>query len=336
MKQLFTGIILFTLMLTSRGYAQDSSFRMHVLTKNSVDTLYYDKKVACATHELEMDKKLQAHDKKTCTNGIKTVKTAVPAISARANIYIDSKDPSKLRLNYWLFYPFKLFKVKVIPYTGSEPTNTNGHNIKSSCGRVPFTVPQAINVIKTSKDKCKRYNADEVIRGTDFYLPLENREYKQFKFRSWNATVLTLPIKYYFPFEKNAVSIPSRSTASVNGNLYLNGRIGRARYFYERNSSKKIYVSWQASTGFITGLSVNEINKSNTLLRQAAGDTLSSSRFSPVFTVGWGVTYGFRQYNFGVFAGLDYAIGSNHDYWDYQGRPWIGFGITVSSLLSLL
>lgn len=328
MKSNYLIILAAMMCIPVTGYTQDSSFGMHVLTNSSSDTLYYDMEVKCTPGELKADAELKSHDKKKCTNGKKTIRSKVASIQGRANIYVDSKDRSKLRINYWLFYPSKIFKI--IPSTRSEPES----NEEDGCIWKDYSVAMAMNTLRTSKNDCERYFANEVIRETDFYVQLKNRQFRQFKFRSWNTTIMTLPVKYYFPVKESQVLVPSRASAAVNGNLYFNGRIGRAKYVYERNSDNKAYVKWQLSGGALVGFSVREINSSNTLIRQAAGDTLTS-RFAPVFTIGGGITYGFREFTFGVFGGLDYAIGSDRDYWDYQGRPWIGFGISVSSLLSV-
>lgn len=46
-----------------------------------------------------------------------------------------------------------------------------------------------------------------------------------------------------------------------------------------------------------------------------------------IISPGLGVMFALYNVQIGGFVGLDYGFGQNGKKWNYNGRPWIGFGL---------
>jgi len=149
---------------------------------------------------------------------------------------------------------------------------------------------------------------------------------------------ITTPVSYLFGNRKNAHRWQSNFLTA--GMAYGWGH-GRTKFFKnDQYQPKNFYIG----TGFLASISAAMINKSDFSANpKNPGDTSEYKAAITRLTSNTGTTYTAPQIQFGIHvgesfgsiqliqaAGLGWVLGYPAQYWNYQGKPWIGFGIGLS------
>ncbi|BAO77067.1 porin [Winogradskyella sp. PG-2] len=168
-------------------------------------------------------------------------------------------------------------------------------------------------------------NKKDTINST-YYITLKNRQKLWLPFTEFTISSLTIPLKYRFKDEANNVS--EDFTSGINLNFLLGFSYGNSSFMFRDKVGNKSN-SWKLTGGIILGASTVELNSSNTSSANIpieSGNTINQGLFS----FGFGATYAFNKFNFGVFYGWDYSLGEASEKWNYDKLPWLGIGVGYS------
>lgn len=169
-----------------------------------------------------------------------------------------------------------------------------------------------------------------------------NRTFVRFREFAFSVFPLAIPLRIRGEIKEDVtqldgeverVRVPSKAESSPSIGIY-GALYAREHYFrYEEGRKSTVYgTGLQASMGPFMGLSISDVSDGVTTLD---GDSTTALFKMATLSVGLGMTYGFPKLNVGVFVGLDYGLTAGWRRWDYQGRPWWGFGISTSSSFGL-
>jgi hypothetical protein len=158
-----------------------------------------------------------------------------------------------------------------------------------------------------------------------------------FKFTELSVTAITIPLKYRFQTNRNAIdatdpdnkvdiSVKSEEfSSSINLALFGGVSWGKTKFTHRKkigNRTKTI----KNTIGVFLGSSAVELKSTNTniTLTQLQGD-----REGTIGTVSFGLGYvkSWNKINIGLFLGLDKGVGRVSKSWVYDGKPWLGIGV---------
>lgn len=275
-------------------------------------------------------------------------------LPGKANILVDDKDPSIIHVNYWLNGTQKVdsgTKVVIISrelqcdgkYKETPKEYPLKHDTTFYLWRVNTTETAELKSdwFKASDVKIEVYGKDSKIayylvnkydREADYTMTMANREWISLKKRGFEFGPITIPFKYRFGYSKvvnsQNVDVDDDVIADINIGLFAGYKIGRYRARYE--TGKLVDLSNLGCTigGFLS-LSSASLDTNTT----TAGVTpLKKDEKATIGVISPGIAIMFTVYNvqIGIFAGMDFGFGMNGRNWNYNGRPWIGFGIGYS------
>lgn len=166
------------------------------------------------------------------------------------------------------------------------------------------------------------------IEEPDFYeFKLKNNEQIWVPFTEFTLTSLTLPLKYRFRSKRREVN--EEFTTGINLNFLIGASYGNSEFTHRKKVGNKTNT-WKLTLGLLIGTGTVTLNNSNT---SSAGENAfaeDETDIKGLFTSGLGLTYAFNKINVGLFYGWDNSIGKNAKAWNYNGRPWLGFGVGYS------
>ncbi|HSU12534.1 hypothetical protein [Longimicrobium sp.] len=173
----------------------------------------------------------------------------------------------------------------------------------------------------------------EEVRDIDYYFQLKNRQSLQFRYHARTIGAVTIPIQYRPGYRANngqqiSASVGTGLTTAVYGGYTW----GRVRYTYLNHGDNEIQKDWSITLGGFFGASTVEVDSATSL---SAAKPVTSETNVGVLSPGLTVLAGFRGLEFGLFGGVDFAVGSVAHQWDYDRRAWLGLGVgfNVWSLL---
>lgn len=134
------------------------------------------------------------------------------------------------------------------------------------------------------------------------------------------AGVSTIPIRYYWSFEKNQREVESQINYTAN----LNFTLGYRFVFNDKQISSTKRKHFSISTPVFLGLSGTRLDISNTF---AAQEPILESEAGIAISYGLGLGINFNRWSFGLYYGKDRLIGDNAERWNFNKRPWLGFGL---------
>ncbi len=183
-------------------------------------------------------------------------------------------------------------------------------------------------IITVDKDDKSKLNinywlGNKYDKNGKYYIKLENRDYVNFWFNSFEGGPLTIPFKYRPKFRRNNIDISDEFTADLNIGAYLGYSFGKITYMYRKNEDKEP-SKWLVSIGPFLSVSRIEIDSLTTL---SATEPLKQKKAIATVSPGIGVMTSIHDFRFGVFLGNDLAIGRTAQQWDYGNRWWWGFGL---------
>ncbi|PJJ07600.1 hypothetical protein CLU83_0786 [Flavobacterium sp. 1] len=273
--------------------------------------------------------------------------------NAKANIYVDEKDNSIIHVNYWLNPTNTILKDTNIKFI------TNTYNCDGTTTRnVPKTITKLdsdkkymlykyekqtlgnedylthcdtiIEVYKNDGTSVDYYLINKYDRKTDYTFQLANRETIYLKNSSIVFGPLTIPIKYRFDFEKNDIKINEDFTADLNVGIFGGWTFGKQKVNYQRGVGfKDNFNVWSITIGPFFNVGTTTLSKSNTTLGKTP-ITSDATQNIGVVSTGIGFVKSVYNFQFGLFYGWDFGAGKDSNNWNYDGKPWFGFGIGYS------
>ncbi len=182
------------------------------------------------------------------------------------------------------------------------------------------------NIIEVYENQnIDHYLINNFDQNADFYIKLDNRSYLNLKEESIVFGPIIIPFKYRFGHTKNGVAIGADFSADFNAGLFGGKSWGRYRVKYESNELKKL-SNLSLTVGLFLSLSATTFDEdSTTSAKVPLTEDESETRAS--LSPGIGIMTSIYNFNFGLFGGFEVGFGSIAEKWDYNKRPWIGFGV---------
>lgn len=278
-------------------------------------------------------------------------------LSGKGRIYLSDKDDKNIvRINYFLNPKNKINKeakikteIKKIDCFGkniivSEKTETlkdkkilNLYKVKNdsdekNCDWFYYS-PKIITVYdKSDTNKIDYYLVDKYSSDIDYYLKLENNYYISLPTTSFDLGPITIPLKIRPGFSKKINNEDIEISSSVEGDLNIGVfggfSVGRTRFRYQKTEMKELSKINFTIGGFI-GISKQDVDS---LSSNASKEPLANGIKKNFATISPGIGLLATIYNFqlGLLFGIDTGIGKNAKSWNFNNRPWIGFGIGYS------
>jgi len=276
--------------------------------------------------------------------------------SGWVNIKVDEKDKSKLNINPWLskeqkidsstivrrinksidcsgnyISPMKIDTLKkdeVYRYSRVEKKDTI--STKSDW----FSKSKNIIEILDSNGEIDYYLVNKFDQNADYYLKLKNRSIISLKKQSLVFGPVTIPFKYRFSHTKNEVNIESEFSADFNAGIFVGKNWGRYRVRYESKELKTL-SNLSLTIGPFLSLSTTALDSESTSgSKKPLGDDESKTIAS--LSPGIGIMTSIYNFNFGLFGGFDVGFGNSAKKWNFNNKPWIGFGIGYNITNSFL
>jgi hypothetical protein len=143
-------------------------------------------------------------------------------------------------------------------------------------------------------------------------------KYRSIPYAVTEVGAMTIPFKYYFKDGSN--DLPADASTDLNLSLYVGRKWGRQRFYRDKEKNHES-VSFTA-TGFF-GPTKIEIKKES--VKDTSSFTVESNELG--IALGAGVGFSYRDFNIGIFGGIDVPLSEAGRNWNYAYKPWIGFGI---------
>ncbi|GGD26354.1 hypothetical protein [Flavobacterium orientale] len=280
----------------------------------------------------------------------KEIKVKVKSIKdGKANIYVDEKDNSIIHVNYWLNPTNKLLKNTEIEYIirsydcegvlkekkikAKLETDKNfllKKYIKLDNEDFTKHSDTIIKVFKSDATTVDYYLVNTYDRKVDYTFQLANRKTIAVKYTSVVLGAITIPIKYRPGQEKNDIKVKEDFSADFNAGIFAGWTVGKQKVNYQRGVGFKDNVSfWSATIGPFFSIGTTSLNKNNTTIGDTPITTEDTQNIGTVST-GLGLIKNVYNFQFGVFYGWDIGVGRDSNDWNYDGKPWWGFGIGYS------
>ncbi|MFC0875865.1 hypothetical protein ACE01N_04685 [Saccharicrinis sp. FJH2] len=213
---------------------------------------------------------------------------------------------------YFIFKPFYEENINGKDYVIIKFPNFSGN---SNSGKMSKHTPAIGGVAKGTVrvELSEAYNGKILaISKEDFDKLLTNNIYK----RNIHITggILTLPFK----FRGKVGEIPRSMTTDVTLGPYVGPRMRLSR-------KSDFFVTMP----FTLGLTFINVNNSNT---SPTNPSNNQNEIVPGLTLGSGLVFQIRQYEFGLIGGWDFGTGTAGSEWIYNEKPWISFAIGYSFL----
>jgi hypothetical protein len=156
-----------------------------------------------------------------------------------------------------------------------------------------------------------------------YFILLKDRQYASFRHTRFEFGALTIPFKARWQSKKNNQSIPADFSIDFNASMYFGWAFGKTKFYYYKNHDKQP-TSRMFSFGFFTGFSQVKLDSTNTYTDIAP---VLKEKNVPALSLGMALMANIRSFSFGVFPGWDIVFGPTGSKWNYNGRPYLGFGI---------
>ena len=218
---------------------------------------------------------------------------------------------------------------KKLKITYAKPIDTD--RIKGLRGVVLFEDDKLLfNPIYLKVANDSVYRDSETLQSdtpTLYSLSLKNNGHIWIPFTEFNVTSLTIPLKYRFRSRERGVE--EEFTSGINLNFLLGFSYGETKFIHRQKVGNKANT-WKLTLGGIIGTSTVSLDSNNTSAAGADALPAGESITKGLFSMGIGATYSYNKINVGLFYGWDNSVGRNAEIWNYNGRPWIGFGVGYS------
>lgn len=315
------------------------------------ETEFKQTKNGVTTTRTVIEEKTISKNKDTITVD-KEIKVKVNSIKeGKANIYVDEKDNSIIHVNYWLNPTKTLLKDTNIEYISrsydcdgkpkevTKKTKLDADKSfllykyeKSVLGTEDFIkhCDTIIAVYKSDGTSVDYFLINKYDRKVDYTFQLANRKTISVSYESLVFGPITIPIKYRFGEEKNGIKVSEDFSADLNLGFYGGWTIGKQKVNYQRGVGfKDNFYFWSVTVGAFFNVGTTTLSKSNTTI----GDnpiTSDATQNIGVVSPGIGLVKSLYNFQLGLFYGWDIGAGKDSNNWNYDGKPWVGFGLGYS------
>jgi len=283
----------------------------------------------------------------------KILTNKIKSFNGTANIFVDETDKSKIHINYWLngYDTIKKgTKIKVIDrklqcdntFLETPNTITVDKDIVfnlwkcsiSEIAKNPDYYKYSNKVIEVYKldnpTTIDYYLVNKYDKDVDYIIQLDNRQLISFKETAVEFGPITIPIKIRPGFTRNNVVVEQEFTGDLNLGAFLGYKIGKYRARYIKGEGfTQLPTSLSCTVGAFLSFSVASLDKANT----TAGNSPiidDSKKSIGIVSPGLGVMYSIFNFQIGFFGGFDLGAGSNSKNWNFNNKPWMGFGFAYS------
>jgi len=283
----------------------------------------------------------------------KDVKTKFKSLPGLANITVNEKDNSILQVNYWLNKKKTIKKRKHIKVIKRKLNCDGKYEVDKQDASIRVlendTIVYLCKACETEKNEEWFVNSDIVIevykeakieyylvnkydRSADYTIKLKNREYLSLKKKGFEFGAITIPFKYRFGDTRTVkgqeVKVNNEFIADANLGLFAGYKLARYRVRYEGGKLKDL-----SNLGCTLGAFLNVSSTSIDSLSTTFSDNplekdkkLSIGVISP----GFGAMFTVYNVQIGGFIGWDFGFGQSGKKWNFNGQPWVGFGLGYS------
>lgn len=274
----------------------------------------------------------------------------INGLGGKANLSINEKDKTYLKVNYWLNKKYVIragSKIQVV----KRILKCNGKFEDDYVDKTPREMKADSTVYLVELDKNTAaykdkdwYKASDFIikvfdendnlnsvlvnkydRSGDYKIRVENRRFISYKTKSFEFGALTIPFKQRFGFKEDGIKVSPEFVADANIGAFFAYKKGRYRVRYENGAFKELSsLSWK--NGLFLNLSAITIDSLSTTAGRkmlAKDDKISMALLSP----GFGTTLTLYNFDIGFFIGWDIGLGVNADNWNFNKKPWLGVGL---------
>ncbi|MES2379460.1 MAG: hypothetical protein V4538_00360 [Bacteroidota bacterium] len=283
----------------------------------------------------------------------KEVEVKFKSLPGYANITVNEKDNSILQVNYWLSKKetikagtsIRVIKMKLncdgkyeVDKQDDKPRILSNDSIVYLCKASESEKSEEwfVNsdiVIEVYKDsKVNHYFVNKYDRNGNYSIKLKNRQYLSYKKKGFEFGAITIPFKYRFEDTKTVngqeVKANSEFIADANLGLFAGYKFSRYRVRYEGGKLKDLSNLGCTLGGFlnVSSASIDSLSTTFSDNPLKTDEKLSIGLISP----GLGAMFTVYNVQIGGFVGWDFGFGQNGKKWNFNGRPWVGFGLGYS------
>ena len=173
----------------------------------------------------------------------------------------------------------------------------------------------------------------------ELYFDLKDGQTAKFKFREFTISTFTLPLKYRFKddsviiesinemmeTEIKEIKIPETFTGGINISVFGGYSWGKTKFNHRKKIGNKS-VTKKHTLGLLMGTGVEKLTSKNTDGSEDAPNSTEEFTIG-LFSTGAGYVYSRNKIAVGFFYGYDFGVGSISNTWNYDNRPWLGFGL---------
>lgn len=277
-----------------------------------------------------------------------------PNAEGWANVRPDEKNPALLHVNYWLnpinrvsngyHVEEHLFTMKADKSYSENTTSkvaitestifylykVSAENYDRDKGTTWFkNSKRVIHVFKGNAGNPEYYLVDRYDADADYQLKMENRKLLTSIKKGVDFGPLTIPIKYRFQRSKGDVIAPDEFIADFNIGIYAGYRL--SKYTASYNTGEKItdVPTVGLSIGGFLNLGTVALDSLNTTIGKIPMKKDTKASIGTV-SPGLGLMLSLSQVQVGLYTGWDIGFGRSASNWNYNNRPWIGFGIGLN------
>lgn len=226
--------------------------------------------------------------------------------SARTNIIYNSSGDI-------ISYQYKKKEKKSQKLTGAklDSMELKSASIKANLIAVDNKIMIYPWIFTDESDASKKRNS--FFKENQVYIKMEDRKNYSFCYKSFNLSVITLPIKWYLSSDLGNVE------TSLNAMLMGGIKFGKSRFvkFPHEEEARSYKSLW--SVNALAGLSKIDIKASN----RKEGSSVEGS--VAAFSTGLSIGKHYRDFSFLLASGFDIPTSNSKD-WKFSGIPWLGIG----------
>lgn len=280
----------------------------------------------------------------------KTITKELTDMDGYANITGDEKDKSILHVNYWLNDFSELnsntrvkVRTKKLDCKGDYISKDTTYRLRSDTTFNLWKVEVGLDTTtdwfkhsglvmevfkKNDSTTIDYYLVDRYEKDADYTIKLENREFVSFRKLGIEYGPITIPFKLRFGYTKDKIEVDEEFSADLNVGFFGGIKLGKYRFRYEKPTLKEL-ANLSVTVGGFISLSTAALDSVST---RAGKDPFTKDEKATIGVLSPGVGLMFAIYNFqfGAFLGVDVGFGRDAKNWNFNNRPWLGFGISYN------
>lgn len=283
----------------------------------------------------------------------KEIKINFKSLDGKASLSVNEKDNSILQINYWLNPTHTILAGSFIRVIKNKINCDTSISIdKEDIAKRQISADTTVELYEADEkdknkewfkysdiiievykdDKIDYYYVNKYDKNGTYMIKLDNREFVSYDKRGFEFGALTIPFKYRFGFTKSVneqeIKVNDEFIAEVNLGLFGGYKFAKYRVRYEGGKLKDL-SNLGCTVGAFLNLSSTSIDSISTVISE---QPLKKDEKTSIGVISPGLCVTFTVYNvqIGGFMGWDLGFGQNGKKWNYNGRPWIGFGLGYS------